>query len=724
MSGDHHDAGDRWTNLLGDFTLGRLPATVGTGLVLALVNSLLSIALMSLIFDGPLEETLSIGIGLGLAASAVVAFIAAVGSSFPGMYAGIQDASAAILGLSAASIAASVVGPDGVDTVLVMIAVTALATGLVFLIMGYFALGDIARFVPFPVIGGLLAGTGYLILVGAIEIMRVGSAADLASGDALGLFWPGLALALLFFSASRRKWPSWAYLVFLAGGVIGFHVVTQVLGIDRAESLERGWLLGPFPEGALWPGPAFNALAGADWGAIAGEAAGLITILLIVPITLLLYIGALEVETKSDVDMNAELRATGWANVAAGAVGGPPGYMYLADTLITQRLVGRRRGPAVVAAFGILGVLVVGGAVLEFVPEFVIGGLLLFVGADFMVEWLWDSRRRMTRQDYVLMWGIVVIVATVGFLPGVAAGLVAAIALFVVRYSRIDVVKHSLTARDHRSNIERSEIDADYLQERGDSVLILELQGFIFFGTASRITRHVRSRMESAEELGFVIFDFRQVTGIDSSAVVLFERIALLAQEHGLVLMLTGLNSTHRAQFSQLIAEYDDVIRDEVDLDHGMAWCEDRLLGDAGEGNGEQRTLPGRLAHELGPYLAARTIPAGSQLMRQGEPTSGIFIIMSGRVTVLLEGRDGEQVRLRTLLEGTVLGEISLYRDEPHTATAVADTDCDVLHLTPERFEDLCREAPAVAADFHAFVARILAGRVSHANRAIRALQS
>ena len=200
--------------------------------------------------------------------------------------------------------------------------------------------------------------------------------------------------------------------------------------------------------------------------------------------------------------MNAELRATGWANVAAGAVGGPPGYMYLADTLITQRLVGRRRGPAVVAAFGILSVLlVVGASVLEFVPEFVIGGLLLFVGADFMVEWLWSSRRRMTRQDYALMWGIVlVIVATVGFLPGVAAGLVAAIALFVVRYSRIDVVKHSLTARDHRSNIERSEVDADYLQEAGDSVLILQFQGFIFFGTASRITRHVRSRRESTEE--------------------------------------------------------------------------------------------------------------------------------------------------------------------------------------------------------------------------------
>ena len=90
------------------------------------------------------------------------------------MYAGIQDASAAILGLSAASIAASWWGPTGSTPCWSCSAVTALATGLVFLLMGYFALGDIARFVPFPVIGGLLAGTGYLILVGAIEIMRVG----------------------------------------------------------------------------------------------------------------------------------------------------------------------------------------------------------------------------------------------------------------------------------------------------------------------------------------------------------------------------------------------------------------------------------------------------------------------------------------------------------------------------------------------------------------------
>jgi SulP family sulfate permease len=89
---------------------------------------------------------------------------------------------------------------------------------------------------------------------------------------------------------------------------------------------------------------------------------------------------------------------------------------------------------------------------------------------------------------------------------------------------------------------------------------------------------------------------------------------------------------------------------------------------------------------------------------------------------VFLELPDGDRVRLRTHLGGTVLGEISLYRNEPCTATVIADTECSVLHLTTERFNDLCAADPFAAADLHAYVARVLAGRVSHANRAIRAL--
>ena len=709
-----------WSSLKTDFGPSRLASTLATGFVMAMVNALLCVALMSLIFTGELRESLSIGIGIGLVGSAVVGLIMALLSSFPGLYAGTQDASAAILGLAAASIASSLVGPELVDTVLAMIVVTSLATGAVFSLMAGFRLGEVAKFVPFPVIGGLLAGTGYLIAEGGLGMLRVGSLSDMLTTDALGLLWPGVLLAVLYFAASRRQWSPRIYLWLLVAAIAGFHLVTQITGVPRADSLASGWLLGPFPSGSLWPGLVTGALTGADWAAIAGQAASLVTILLISPLTLLFYVSALEIGTKRDLDLDVELRAAGWANLAAGAVGGPPGYLYLADTLIAHRLVGGRRAPAIVAAVGVLALVGIGGAVLELLPQFVIAGLLLFVGAEFLFDWLWAARRRMNRLDYGLLVGIVVIIVTVGFLPGVIAGLVAAIALFVYRYSRIDVVKHLLTAEDHQSNIERPLEHTDYLRERGQAVLILELQGFVFFGTANRILEHLKTRLGTMDELQFLICDFRLVSGLDSSAIALFERIALLARDNDLRLLLTGLSPSARMQFSELRESYQDVIHEEADLDHGMAWCEDRLL--EGLPTESSRDLPGGLAEHLGGYLVARTFGAGERLMTQGDPTPGIYLIRSGRATVLLD-TEGAPVRLRTLLEGTVLGEISLYRREPCTATVITDTPCEVWHLTPQSFDRLCRDDPAAAAELHVFVARTLAGRVSYANRTISALQ-
>jgi hypothetical protein len=84
MVGVHPGLAGRWADLRADFAAGRLPGTVATGLVQAMVNSLLTVALMTLIFQGDLEEALPIGIGLGLAGSAVIGLLVALGSSFPG----------------------------------------------------------------------------------------------------------------------------------------------------------------------------------------------------------------------------------------------------------------------------------------------------------------------------------------------------------------------------------------------------------------------------------------------------------------------------------------------------------------------------------------------------------------------------------------------------------------------------------------------------------------
>ncbi|MBT8249427.1 MAG: cyclic nucleotide-binding domain-containing protein, partial [Acidimicrobiia bacterium] len=711
-------------SVLQDFAPGRLPTTIAVGVMLGLVNALLGVALMSLVFSGDLADGLAVGIAVGLLGSAAAALVIALTSGFAGMYAGIQDNSAAIIALAAASIATAVVGPRAIDTVIVMMMVTSLAIGAVFLLMGRFRLGEIARFVPFPVIGGLLAGTGYLITVGALDLLDFDVSIDAFTSElSLGLLWPGLAFGLIFVVAAYRDWPKPIFLGLLTVGIGGFHIVTRVLDVDQQESLGRGWLLGPFPDGGLEPFRAIGAIADADWGAIGGEIASLATVLLLVPLTLLLYLSALEVGTNSDVDVNDELTSTGYANLAAGVFGAPPGYLYLSDTLIVNRLLGGRRGPPVIAALLILGVALVGSAVLELIPQFVIGGVLLFYGLEFMIEWLWTARRRMTRLDYGLMVGIVLIIATVGFLPGVAVGLAAAITLFVYRYSRIEVVKHSLTARDHQSNIERPLGDAEYLRSVGDQVVILELQGFIFFGTANQILDRMKHLIQDIVGVRYVIFGFRLVSGVDSSAVALFERITLLARDHDITLVFAGLRPTGREQFADLLAEYADVVVEQRDLDHATAWCEDHLLANVDRPETNSRALPDGLAAKLSPYLEPRTLAEGERFMTQGDPTPGIYLLTSGRATVLLERENEEDVRLRTIHEGTVLGEIGLYRNEPCTATVIAETECDVLQMTPEAFEVLCSTDHKVAGEFHIFVARILASRVSHGDRTIQVLR-
>lgn len=723
MPVDRGELQGRWTGLKADFAPEAAIRTISSGIIIGLVNALLITALMSLIFRDSLADALPIGIAHGLTASAMIGVIVALGSSFPGLYAGIQDASAAIIALSATAVAGALAGTLALDTVVAMMAVTSLATGASLLLVGYLGFGEVARFVPFPVIGGLLAGTGYLILAGALDILGLTTPADLTDPGSLEVLLPGLALAGVFYLATRRSWSSRTYLLILAIGVGGFHLITQLSGVGKQESLQRGWLLGPFGSGALSPRSVVEAFGQADWGLIASQGASLATILVIIPITLLLYISALEIETETGGDMNQELITTGWANLASGAVGGPPGYVFMADSVIVARLIGSRRGPAVVAALSLLAVVAVGGGILELLPVFVVGGLLLFVGAEFLHEWLWASRHRMSGLDYTLMVGIAVVIAVVGFLPGVATGLVAAIVLFVMRYSRIDVIKHSLTGAEQRSNIERSEPAADYLAEAGLSIVILELQGFIFFGTASRILARIRALPSIRADLRFVLCDFRRVTGVDSSAVAVFELIANHAREHGYSVILSGMGETVGSQFDDVVTRYGDVFTVASDLDHGLAQCEDELLADGGLASPTGPSLPEGLSEAMGSYLVSRSIPAGEILMQQGDPSPGIFLITAGRATVLVEEPDGTIVRLRTLLSGTVLGEISLYRGEPCTATVVAESECEVLHLAPDEFEDLCVNDPEVAARLHEFVARILAGRVSHANRTIRALR-
>jgi CRP-like cAMP-binding protein len=107
-----------------------------------------------------------------------------------------------------------------------------------------------------------------------------------------------------------------------------------------------------------------------------------------------------------------------------------------------------------------------------------------------------------------------------------------------------------------------------------------------------------------------------------------------------------------------------------------------------------------------------RTVEAGSELIREGEPGGEFFVVVEGEVEV----RRGSR-RVARLGAGSFVGEIALLSRSPRTATVVAATPLRVLAIEGRDFVELLDSLP----ELWLKVARALADRVD-ADEAAEAL--
>jgi SulP family sulfate permease len=534
----------------GSFLAAAIPATheVIAGLIVGVVTVLVSVSLAALIFTGALSEHLVTGIALSLLSAAVIGAVVAATSSYAGTIAIPQDRTAPILALLVGFIAARLQpsGADPVATVTAAIALSSLVTGAVLLVLGWFRLGDLIRFIRHPVIAGLLAGTGGLLLTGALRVMT-GSELTLAAVPTLArpevaLKWlPGCTFGALLFLAQRRTRSPLTMPLMLVGGAALFHAGLIASGVTLEAAQLRG-LIFTGNTSAVWSSATRLFRSGAvHWPVILEQWSTLAVIALVSAISILLNSSAMEVSAGQDIDLNTELRAAGAGNLLAGLGGGLVGFQSLSVSSLPLRMGLRSRVVGLVAAGSCALMLWSGTRFLWLVPRFIAGGLLVFLGLGFLFEWVIKARSRLEPADRAVTLLILGVMAAIGFLPGVTVGITAALVLFVVNYSRINVVKHALSGAEHRSNVDRPLIHHRILQEHGDQTYILKLQGFIFFGTAHNLLDQVRRRATDAAcvALRFAVLDFRRVTGLDSSAAASFVKMTRLAGAQRFYLVLT-----------------------------------------------------------------------------------------------------------------------------------------------------------------------------------------
>jgi CRP/FNR family transcriptional regulator, cyclic AMP receptor protein len=93
--------------------------------------------------------------------------------------------------------------------------------------------------------------------------------------------------------------------------------------------------------------------------------------------------------------------------------------------------------------------------------------------------------------------------------------------------------------------------------------------------------------------------------------------------------------------------------------------------------------------HELAtlfPAIQHRSYPRHSFMLRAGEKTDALYIILSGKAKVVIDDGDGREVTLTTIGPSEFFGEMSLIDEKPRSASVEALEACEILYISKPAF--------------------------------------
>ncbi|MEI8221355.1 MAG: cyclic nucleotide-binding domain-containing protein, partial [bacterium] len=93
--------------------------------------------------------------------------------------------------------------------------------------------------------------------------------------------------------------------------------------------------------------------------------------------------------------------------------------------------------------------------------------------------------------------------------------------------------------------------------------------------------------------------------------------------------------------------------------------------------------------HQLGlltSMVTRKTFARGTTIISAGGPTDSLYIIISGRLKVMMSDNEGREVILAILGSNEFFGEMSLVDDSPRSASVVTIESCELLSLAKRDF--------------------------------------
>jgi sulfate permease, SulP family len=628
------------------------------------------------------------------------------------------------------------------DTLLVFFAIVLLG-GLFQALFGLMRLGTLIKFAPHPVMAGfqnMAAVLLFLVQLGNvlgyqhnIRFTRVFG----ALGEARPL---SVLVAVLTFAAmwnARRimaKVPP--VLVGLGCGLLAYYAIViagfgdllgPIIGPPTASAAMRTVLVdfSGLPMAAPLENSALTILSSA------------LALAVIASIDALLCAKLTSQPGELRAGENNLLIRLGIANAVSAGFGGITSGINIGPSLTNRAFGGRTWLSVMVNAVMVLVAATLLFPVLAYMPRAVLSAVIMVVAVQYIDPWTKQFTGRLIkpgtpqRGAIALDLGVSVFVSllsiAINVVLAVFIGIVLAVLLFVVRMSKSNI-RRLYRCDAVRSRRYRDPAELELLRVAGASVLVVELQGALFFGTADRLAQIVDT--ETARDTTAVLLELRRVTEIDSTGARILGDIdaALSARGIKLVLVLSARTET-AARIADIFQAGD---RFFPDIDRAMEWAEDELLRKSGTGLSVElsldqvpllRDLTSDQIERLRAWLEPVAWPAGHVVFRHGDPGSCLYLVTRGRASVHLR-HDDEGIRLATFAAGAVFGELALLDRGPRSATVTVDEDLRGFGLSEASFNALCQEQPDIAIKLLSALGRELSVRIRYANMTILQLET
>jgi anti-anti-sigma factor len=610
--------------------------------------------------------------------------------------------------------------------------------------MGVLRIGRCTKFLPYPVLSGFMNAVALLILTS-----QIAPACGLPSSmglrgvvEHLGDIKPGAIVVTLITMAvmwrGGRLLPKVPPIILaFASGVAAHHLLSVPLGAEAV-----GPVVGVISAGL--PGPiAIIETMQISWNS---QVLGLFLTVLPTAVVLAVLCSTESLLSAVMVDSvagdrcngNRELTGQGLSNIVAACFGGIASTGAPVRGIASFRAGGRSRWAGILHSLFLLAALLWGAPLLAHIPYSVMAGIMVMIAISMSDNWTLQLVRQAGIRFAADLAIVVIVVATsIAFnLPmAVMVGLFIACVLFVARMSR-PIVRRVLDRSACRSlHIRALGVEAMLVRE-AQRLMLVELEGPLFFGTAERLRDELERLARQSSGVWVIILDFRRVNDIDISGLRILTQTARSLKAQKIRMLLSSIASqTPRGALLQnsgldaAIPAADWFATREMALELAEDLVLARLQGaDENEARLLSLSLAERMSAEelvdLTGHLQRCQHPAGTHVFHRGDVGDGMFLLLKGFVEIVIPDEKGvHPVRLAMFGPGTFFGEMALLDGGTRSADAVAMTDAITLWLSQEQFEEFRLNYPAAASRFLLNLGRELSERLRMTNNRLQAVE-